>query len=92
MLVLNDFWASTQDYNIEPQDVDLFMAIDDVWAHDAMRALAPELLVTAKTQRWAPEELLRTLVGLLDEWTPVIEGAELFVLKAAELSVQRSEG
>jgi DNA replication protein DnaC len=27
-----------------------------------MRALAPELLVTAKTQRWAPEELLRTLV------------------------------
>jgi DNA replication protein DnaC len=28
----------------------------------AMRALAPELLVTAKTQRWAPEELLCTLV------------------------------
>ena len=28
----------------------------------AMRELAPELLVTAKTQRWAPEELLRTLV------------------------------
>ena len=28
----------------------------------AMRRLAPELLVTSKTQRWAPEELLRTLV------------------------------
>src|SRR6476661_5810237 len=28
----------------------------------AMRALAPELLVTAKTQRWNPEEFLRTLV------------------------------
>jgi DNA replication protein DnaC len=28
----------------------------------AMRALAPELMVTAKTQRWTPEELLRTLV------------------------------
>jgi DNA replication protein DnaC len=28
----------------------------------AMRHLAPELLQTAKTQRWAPEELLRTLV------------------------------
>ncbi len=26
----------------------------------AMRQLAPELLITAKTQRWAPEELLRT--------------------------------
>ena len=28
----------------------------------AMRQLAPQLLVTAKTQRWAPEELLRTLI------------------------------
>ena len=28
----------------------------------AMRQLAPELLVTAKTQRWAPEEVLRALV------------------------------
>jgi DNA replication protein DnaC len=28
----------------------------------AMRQLAPELLVTAKTQRWTPEEFLRTLV------------------------------
>ena len=27
-----------------------------------MRQLAPELLLTAKTQRWAPEEVLRTLV------------------------------
>jgi len=28
----------------------------------AMRALTPELLVTAKTQRWTPEEFLRTLI------------------------------
>jgi DNA replication protein DnaC len=28
----------------------------------AMRRLAPELMLTAKTQRWAPEELLRTLI------------------------------
>ena len=28
----------------------------------AMRRLAPELLVTAKTQRWTPEEFLRTLL------------------------------
>ena len=28
----------------------------------AMRELAPELLLTAKTQRWAPEEVLRTLI------------------------------
>lgn len=28
----------------------------------AMRRLAPELMLTAKTQRWNPEEFLRTLV------------------------------
>src|SRR5215469_6331185 len=28
----------------------------------AMRRLAPDLLVTAKTQRWSPEEFLRTLI------------------------------
>src|SRR5271166_3307269 len=28
----------------------------------AIRTLAPELLVTAQTQRWKPEELLRTLI------------------------------
>src|SRR5512139_2934449 len=28
----------------------------------AMRRLAPELLVTSKTQRWKPEEFLRTLI------------------------------
>ena len=28
----------------------------------AVRKLAPELLVVAKTQRWSPEDFLRTLV------------------------------
>jgi len=28
----------------------------------AMRQISPELLLTAKTQRWAPEEFLRTLI------------------------------
>jgi hypothetical protein len=27
-----------------------------------VRTMAPEVLQTAKTQRWAPEEVLRTLV------------------------------
>ena len=30
----------------------------------SMRQVAPELLVTAKTQRWTPEELLRSLVEI----------------------------
>lgn len=29
----------------------------------AVRRLAPEVLVTAKTQRWPPDELLRTLLA-----------------------------
>ncbi len=29
----------------------------------AMRRPGPELLITAKTQRWVPEELFRTLIG-----------------------------
>lgn len=28
----------------------------------SIRRVAPEMLATAKTQRWAPEELLRALV------------------------------
>jgi hypothetical protein len=51
-----------------------------------MRRLAPELLITAKTQRWAPEELLRTLVEAeitaregLTSWssTPIIRSRQI---------------
>jgi len=28
----------------------------------AVRRIAPEVLITARTQRWTPEEVLRTLV------------------------------
>ena len=35
----------------------------------SIRRVAPELLVTAKTQRWAPEELLRALVEVEVEIT-----------------------
>src|SRR5215203_698474 len=28
----------------------------------AMRSVAPDLLLTAKTQRWSPEDFLRTLI------------------------------
>jgi len=33
-----------------------------------MRQLAPGLLITAKTQRWAPEELLRAGCGRRSCW------------------------
>ncbi len=38
-----------------------------------VRAIAPEVLQSAKVQRWTPEELLRTLV----EATFVIERGEI---------------
>ncbi len=44
-----------------PLDADLTVGLKRLKL-SAMRALAPELLLTAKTQRWKPEELLRTLV------------------------------
>ena len=35
-----------------------------------MRRLAPELLIIAKTQRWNPEDFLRTLPGRLQRPHP----------------------
>jgi DNA replication protein DnaC len=54
----------------------------------AMRRLAPELLVTAKTQRWAPEELLRTLVEA--EITAREESNARARLKAAAFPVTKT--
>ena len=54
----------------------------------AMRRLAPELLVTAKTQRWSPEELLRTLVDA--EITARDESNARTRLKAAAFPVVKT--
>ena len=53
-----------------------------------MRALAPELLQTAKTQRWAPEDLLRTLVEA--EITARDNANQIARLKAAGFPVAKS--
>jgi DNA replication protein DnaC len=47
--------------NAQPLAADLDAALRRL-RMSAMRQLAPELLVTSKTQRWSPEEFLRTLV------------------------------
>jgi DNA replication protein DnaC len=54
----------------------------------AMRQLAPELLVTAKTQRWSPEEFLRTLVEA--EITARDESNARARLRAAAFPVTKS--
>lgn len=56
----------------------------------AIRKLAPELLQTAKVQRWAPEELLRTLVEA--EIAARDEANALARLRAAAFPVQKSLG
>ena len=53
-----------------------------------MRRLAPELLVTAKTQRWSPEELLRTLIEA--EITSRDESNARTRLKAAAFPVAKT--
>lgn len=53
-----------------------------------MRSLAPELLQTAKTQRWTPEELLRTLVEA--EIASRDESNKRARLKAASLPVTKT--
>ena len=54
----------------------------------AMRQLAPELLDTAKTQRWSPEEFLRTLVEA--EITARDESNARARLKAAAFPVTKT--
>lgn len=54
----------------------------------AMRQLAPELLITAKTQRWSPEEFLRTLVEA--EITALDESNAKARLKSAGFPVTKT--
>jgi DNA replication protein DnaC len=53
-----------------------------------MRAIAPELLQTAKVQRWAPEELLRTILEA--EIAARDESNRQLRLKAAGLPVEKT--
>ncbi len=53
-----------------------------------VRAIAPEVLRTAKTQRWAPEELLRTLVEA--ECAARDESRRAARMKAAGFPVRKS--
>ncbi len=54
----------------------------------AIRRLAPELLVTAKTQRWNPEEFLRTLIDA--EITARDESGTRTRMKAAAFPVVKT--
>jgi hypothetical protein len=52
-------WLSN--YDRTPLDADLVAGLKRLKLAK-VRAIAPEVLQTAKTQRWKPEEVLRTLI------------------------------
>ena len=62
MMVWNDFWASTQDYNVEPQDVPLFLAN----ARDVVKRFRnhPSIILWCGRNEGVPQPILNE--GLID--------------------------
>ncbi|WP_116092112.1 glycosyl hydrolase 2 galactose-binding domain-containing protein [Sphingomonas crusticola] len=85
LMVFNDFWESTQDYNIEAQDVPLFLAN----AKDVIRRYRnhPSIVVWVPRNEGVPQPILNEGLGRLIERE---DGTRLYMASSNRISLQNS--
>ncbi|MES3025443.1 MAG: glycoside hydrolase family 2 [Pseudomonadota bacterium] len=85
MLVLNDFWASTQDHQMEPQDPTLFMAN----ATDVVRRYRnhPCIAVWFGRNEGVPQPLLNEAIEAM---VRLEDGTRLYAPNSREINLQQS--
>lgn len=85
LMVFNDFWESTQDYNIEAQDVPLFLAN----AKDVVRRFRnhPSIVVWVPRNEGVPQPILNEGIEKLIEQE---DGTRLYMASSNRISLQNS--
>jgi hypothetical protein len=85
LMVFNDFWESTQDYNIEAQDVSLFLAN----ARDVVRRYRnhPSIVVWVPRNEGVPQPILNEGLEKLIEQE---DGTRLYMASSNRISLQNS--
>ena len=85
LMVFNDFWESTQDYNIEAQDVPLFLAN----ARDVIRRYRnhPSIVVWVPRNEGVPQPILNEGLEKLIEQE---DGTRLYMASSNRISLQNS--
>lgn len=85
LMVFNDFWESTQDYNIEAQDVPLFLAN----VKDVIRRFRnhPSIVVWVPRNEGVPQPILNEGIEKLTEQE---DGTRLYMASSNRISLQNS--
>jgi len=85
LMVFNDFWESTQDYNIEAQDVPLFLAnVKDVLKRYRNH---PSIVVWVPRNEGVPQPILNEGIEKLIEQE---DGTRLYMASSNRISLQNS--
>jgi len=85
LMVFNDFWESTQDYNIEAEDVPLFLAN----VKDVLRRYRnhPSIVVWVPRNEGVPQPILNERIEKLIEQE---DGTRLYMASSNRISLQNS--